>query len=71
MGSARMRLSHRGLWLHGRVISAPFPSGPDRELPVRRECEIGSGRNAGIMLAVEVGITAQRERTAVMKLEPG
>ena len=27
MGKARMRLSHRGLWLHARVIPAAFPSG--------------------------------------------
>ena len=27
MGKVRRRLSHRGLWLHARVIPAPFPSG--------------------------------------------
>ena len=27
MGKVRMRLSHRGLWLHARGIPAAFPSG--------------------------------------------
>ena len=27
MGEFRRKLSHRGLWLHARVIPAPFPSG--------------------------------------------
>ena len=27
MGEFRKKLSHRGLWLHARVIPAAFPSG--------------------------------------------
>ena len=27
MGEFRRKLSHRGLWLHARVILAAFPSG--------------------------------------------
>ena len=27
MGEFRRKLSHRGLWLHSRVIPAAFPSG--------------------------------------------
>ena len=65
MGKARMRLSHRGLWLHARVIPAAFPSGKtgrisgamDVNLDRQREPGMDSDKRRPQAPGVEAGIT--------------
>ena len=65
MGKARMRLSHRGLWLHARVIPAAFPSGKtghisgamDVNLARQREPGMDSDKRRPQAPRVEAGIT--------------
>ena len=65
MGKARMRLSHRGLRLHAKVIPAAFPSGKtghifgamDVNLARQREPGMDSDKRRTQAPGVEAGIT--------------
>ena len=65
MGEVRRRLSHRGLWLHARVIPAAFPSGKtgrisgamDVNLDRQREPGMDSDKRRPQAPSVEAGIT--------------
>ena len=65
MGKARMRLSHRGLWLHARVIPAAFSSG--------NLCHFWKGVNAeldleGTWIRASRGSWDHRELNAAINL---
>ena len=65
IGKARMRLSHRGLRLHARVIPAAFPSGKTGHFWKGVNAEFGSAP------AVEAGIISPRAERGDQPGKPG
>ena len=48
MGKARMRLSHRGLWLHAKVIPAAFLSGKTGHISGAMDVNMDRQREPGM-----------------------